>query len=180
MTTRTRPDQQPDTRRPEADTSGADGPTPGPDVAGPHRVKPTVTEILTGTAPPAAADGHLEQIARQAQDGALRAVRVWTELCTRAPMAVLGAARTAPQQNGGADGTAGDQPEDAPVAWSGRAWSDVGFDLFATALAGQRRLVDQTLSTQRNLVGQLCDTAGGLAAAGARLGRNADGEPART
>ncbi|SFN65942.1 hypothetical protein SAMN05216207_1018136 [Pseudonocardia ammonioxydans] len=153
MATRTRSEQQPDQR-----TVG----------------QPTVTEMPPGTAPPATngadeADGpepvdQLDQLARRTGQGAVRAVQAWTDLCTRAPIALLrSAATTARTTTGGTDA----RPSVSDVstaAASARAVSDAGFDVIATVLATQRRMVDQALATQRDLVGRVVESTQGLAA----------------
>jgi hypothetical protein len=161
QTKNARPDEQPDTddrARPNghhADETTARAEAPADDAA------------REATAAPTAPVGA---ILRQGQDGALRTARMWAELFRLMnPVALVGA-------------TVADEPADVrhPEDRLGRlgevavssavSWSDNAFDTIATALATQRRFVDevlvvqrryvdQVLGTQRRLVGQLLGAA---------------------
>lgn len=147
-TKNTRPDDQsdPDDRtRPNGQR--ADDATPQASDAA--QVSDTARDA---TAAPTAALG---QLLRQGQDDALRTARVWTGLLTMMnPVALLGA-RMADEPGDLEDRD--DRPR-GDAMFPARAFTDGAFEILGTALATQRRYVDEALSTQRRYVDQMLGT----------------------
>jgi hypothetical protein len=151
---------------PSSKTPPDDGPDPRPGSGsngqpnGPRGDEPTIE--LTAHARTIAAETteSVAALLRHSQDATARWTQTWTESMLRFnPLTMLSVARR------GLTAAGRDDPGLEPLLRGTRAWAETGFDIAVAALATQRRYVDQALTVQRQLLGQVLDTSAGLAAA---------------
>jgi hypothetical protein len=84
------------------------------------------------------ASGTAQEGMRRAHDATIDAFKQWSDRVAGTPITLLSG--------------------DAGAVFSGKAWADGAFEVTETLLAAQRQYVDQFLTIQRQLLGNLLDS----------------------